>query len=335
MNETVLSAPLDKTELASPEAAAPFQPGAVASPAPTQTTAVAAPPFVDVRRKALLRFAISISALTFVGHLLLGFEQAPIVPIIALVVAYFVSILLEWVDAWAHDRVPEYAGGARDMFYFLLPAHIAALACSMLLYSSSTGYYLFAVVASVGSKYLFRVRSKGRLRHFLNPSNFGIALTLLTVHTVGFVPPYMFLNNTDNFFDWVIPAVVLVLGTLLNFKLTKKMPLILAWVGGYVLQAVARTLLFGDNLWAALGSMTGVAFVLYTNYMISDPGTTPTTRRGQIIFGLSVAAVYGILISLGVAFAIFFALVLVCILRGLTMWAEERRRTRTTAVSAR
>ena len=37
--------------------------------------------------------------------------------------------------------------------------------------------------------------------------------------------------------------------------------------------------------------------VLYTNYMITDPGTTPFSRRGQIAFGLTNAAIYGLLVS--------------------------------------
>jgi len=35
--------------------------------------------------------------------------------------------------------------------------------------------------------------------------------------------------------------------------------------------------------------MTGVAFVLFTNYMITDPGTTPMAGRAQFMFGASVA----------------------------------------------
>ena len=42
--------------------------------------------------------------------------------------------------------------------------------------------------------------------------------------------------------------------------------------------------------------MTGVAFVLFTNYMITDPGTTPTVGHAtQFMFGSGVAIVYGVL----------------------------------------
>ncbi|MDO8147756.1 enediyne biosynthesis protein UnbU [Isoptericola sp. b515] len=328
MTET--TAPM-KPGPAAPEAPADARP----TPAPPRTDAVrevppapAPAPGRDPRKAALLRFAVSITVLNVVGHLLLGFEQAPIVPIAAVLVAYACSLGLELVDSWARGVRPGYAGGPQEMFYFLLPAHIAALACAMLIYGQSLSIYLFAVVVAVGSKYLFRLRSGGRLRHYLNPSNFGICVTLLLMPAVGFVPPYMFLNRTDTFFDWLIPAVILVAGTLLNAKLTRRMPLIAAWVGGYVAQAVVRDVFLGDNVWSALGMMTGVAFVLFTNYMITDPGTTPFSPRRQVVFGLTTAAVYGVLIALGVAYAIFFGLVITCALRGVVLWTAERRRSR-------
>lgn len=278
-----------------------------------------------IRRKALLRFAISISVLTIVGHAVLGFEQAPIVPVATIAVSYAVSLLLEWLDSWARGRRPDYSGGRTNMFYFLLPAHISALACALLLYADNLGPYLFAAAAAAGSKYVFRITVKGRSRHYLNPSNFGIAITLLTMPLVGFVPPYQFLNNIDQPWDWAVPLGILMAGTMLNAKLTRKLPLILGWVGGYVLQAVARTVFFGDSLAATLGMMTGVAFILFTNYMITDPGTTPVKRGRQVCFGLGAAAVYGTLVVSGVSYAIFFALTIVCAIRGAVMYVAARR----------
>ncbi|MEO7268820.1 MAG: enediyne biosynthesis protein UnbU [Knoellia sp.] len=296
------------------------------APAPAEPNpAPATKPAPDPRRTALLRFGISISVLTIIGHILLGFEPAPIVPLLALPLAYAVALGLEFLDARAHDRVPEYEGSRSNLVYFLLPPHIAALACSMLLYADHTRPYLFAVVVAVASKYLIRLRWRGKLKHFLNPSNFGIAVTLLLMPTVGFVPPYQFLNNIDQPFDVLIPLGVLMAGTMLNAGLTKRMPLILAWVGGYVLQAIVRAVFFGDNIWAPIGMMTGVAFVLFTNYMITDPATTPMRPSRQVVFGLTAATVYGILIVAQVSYAIFFCLIITCALRGLTMWVAERR----------
>jgi Na+-translocating ferredoxin:NAD+ oxidoreductase RnfD subunit len=89
------------------------------------------------------------------------------------------------------------------------------------------------------------------------------------------------------------------------------------------LQAVVRNFLFGAPLTSALLPMTGVAFVLFTFYMVTDPATTPCVPRGQFLFGLSVAVMYGLLVSFHVVFGFFFALTLVSLARGVTLWAPS------------
>jgi Na+-translocating ferredoxin:NAD+ oxidoreductase RnfD subunit len=66
-----------------------------------------------------------------------------------------------------------------------------------------------------------------------------------------------------------------------------------------------------------MGVMTGMTFVLYTFYMITDPGTTPVGIRSQIAFGLSVGLLYGVLVVSHVVFGMFFALTIVCLCRGM------------------
>ena len=62
--------------------------------------------------------------------------------------------------------------------------------------------------------------------------------------------------------------------------------------------------------------MTGVAFLLFTFYMVTDPATTPTTLRGQLAFGAAMAAAYGTLMAFHVVFGLFFGLTFVCVGRG-------------------
>ncbi|WP_199860007.1 enediyne biosynthesis protein UnbU, partial [Thermobifida halotolerans] len=271
----------------------------------------------DKRIKALRMFATSITVFTVLGHLLLGFEQSPITPVVAVLVAYALDLVLETLDARAEGRAPAYAGGARALIDHLLPTHIAGLACAMLLWGNESLWpYLFAVTIAVSSKYLVRIPVNGKWRHFLNPSNFGIALVLLLFPWVGIAPPYHFTNNVAGTVDWLIPLGILMAGTMLNARLTGRWPLVLGWVGGFAAQAFARWLLLDHALVAALLPMTGAAFVLFTNYMITDPGTTPSKPRNQVFFGLTAAAVYGVLVSFHVVFGLFFALVITCLLRG-------------------
>jgi hypothetical protein len=299
---------------------------ATASAVQTAPAATAKPPAgADKRIKALRRFALSITAFTVVGHLVLGFEQSPLTPLAAVAISYATALVFEWLDSWARDTTPDYAGGASQLVTFLLPPHITALACAMLLYGNASLWpYVFAVVVANSTKYVFRIRVRGRLRHYLNPSNAGIAVTLVLLPWVGIAPPYHFTNKVSGAIDWLIPLGILVLGSLLNAKLTGKMPLILAWVGGFVAQAVIRWLVLDHSLVAALLPLTGVAFILYTLYMITDPATTPVKPLNQVVFGLTTAAIYGILVVSGIVFGLFFALVITCVLRGVVLVVAPR-----------
>ncbi|WP_176611557.1 enediyne biosynthesis protein UnbU [Actinomadura sp. WMMB 499] len=309
------------------------------SSATPQTTTAEPParPAKDPRVIALRRFAISITAFTILGHTVLGFEQAYVTPLAALAVAYTLELGLEALDAWANRRPRKFAGGPRTMVEFLLPAHITALACAMLLYANSRlGPVVFSVIIGITSKYLIRVRVGGKVRHVMNPSNLGIAVILVLFPWVGIAPPYQFTEWVSGPLDWVIPALILASGTMLNAMLTKKMPLILGWVGAFAAQAVVRTLIDGTSTVSALLAMTGVAFVLFTNYMITDPGTTPVRPRNQVCFGAATAVVYGLLVTFHIVYGLFFALVIVCALRGagLGLLSLRRRAAERTAPRA-
>jgi len=113
-----------------------------------------------------------------------------------------------------------------------------------------------------------------------------------------------------------VPAAVLMAGTVINAKLTGRMPLIVGWLAGFAGQAVARWLLADHALPAALMPMSGLAFILFTNYMITDPGTTPHRPVNQVLFGVTTAMVYGLLVLSHVSYGLFLALTIVCVMRG-------------------
>jgi enediyne biosynthesis protein E5 len=274
------------------------------------------------RLGGLRRFALAITVLNILGHTVLGFEQSWAQPLVAMATAYGLEIAFELIDAWAGRRPLKMAGGVRNFIDFLLSAHISALAVSMLLYANDRLWVVaFAAAAAISSKLLFRVPSGSGSRHFLNPSNFGITVTLLCFSWVGIAPPYQFTENFGAAGDWILPAIIVVSGTLLNWRFTRKLPLIAAWLGGFALQAILRGLLCDTPITAALGPMTGMAFILFTFYMVTDPATSPGDYKGQMLFGGSVAAAYAALVMMHVVFGLFFGLTLVCAIRGLGIYA--------------
>jgi hypothetical protein len=276
------------------------------------------------RLGGLRRFATAITLLNLLGHTVLGFEQSIATPLVALATGYGMELLLEAATAWSAGRRPRFRGGPRAFVDFLLPPHISSLAISMLLYANDRlAPVMFATAVAIASKYLFRVATGGGNRHVLNPSNFGITVTLLCFPWVGIAPPYHFTENLTGWADWILPAVIVASGSFLNVRFTRRWPLITAWLAGFVLQALARHLVLGASFTAALLPMTGVAFLLFTYYMVTDPPTTPGRTRDQVLFGAGVAAAYGALVALHVVFGLFFALSIVCATRGLFLYARS------------
>jgi enediyne biosynthesis protein E5 len=271
----------------------------------------------DLRLAALRRFAIAISVLNIFGHSVLGFEQSLAQLFASLATAYSVEILLEILDARSTGRRPRFMGGVMTLVDFLLPSHITGLACAMLLYANDRIMpIVFAATVAIASKAILRAQVGKSKRHFFNPSNFGIATTLLVFPWVGIAPPYQFTENLGGIAHVIVPCIFIFTGSLLNTKFTRRLPLILAWLSAFALQAVIRNLILGGSLAGGLVPMTGVAFLLFTFYMITDPGTTPAKPMNQVCFGAGVAFTYSVLMALHVTFGLFFALVIVCAVRG-------------------
>lgn len=287
------------------------------------------------RLGGLRRFAVAITLLNILGHTFFGFEQSWAQPLVALITAYSMEMLLELIGAWMYRRPPRFSEGLNSLVNFLLSAHITGLAVTMLLYTNERLWpIVFATVTAIGSKAIFRVWIGNSVRHFFNPSNFGIVVTLLLFPWVGIAPPYHFTENLSGVGDWILPGLIVVSGTFMNARFTRRLPLIMAWLAGFIVQALIRSLLFGTHVVAAWLPMTGVAFILYTFYMVTDPATTPSSTRAQVAFGVGVAAAYSLLLMVHVVFGLFFALMAVCALRGLGLYAYALAAHRKAVVEA-
>ncbi len=188
---------------------------------------------------ALRRFSIGITVITLLGHFYLGFEQSYAQPLVALATAYSVQLLLEVVEAWSTGRRPRFLGGVRHFVDFLLSAHISALAVTMLLYYNDRLWVVaFASAVAIGSKAVFRVPYGNGTRHFFNPSNFAITVTLLLFPSVGLTMPWQFAEETGPLGDWLVPILIAGIGLFLNGHYTKRLPVIFAFLAGFVVQAL-------------------------------------------------------------------------------------------------
>jgi Na+-translocating ferredoxin:NAD+ oxidoreductase RnfD subunit len=94
---------------------------------------------------------------------------------------------------------------------------------------------------------------------------------------------------------------------------------------GFVVQGELRCLMNGLPMSVGVVPMTGVSFVLFTFYMVTDPGSTPTDWREQVVFGAAVSLVYSLLVLSHIGFAFFYALLIVCSARGLILHFNRLR----------
>jgi enediyne biosynthesis protein E5 len=282
-----------------------------------------------LRLFALWYFTTLMIIWNVLGHTVLGFEQSWPTPVTAVVTAIVVSMLLDWIDAHARNREVRFAGSLGSFLNFLPACLIPGFATAMLLYANNRLWpVIFAVVLSIGSKLILRAPvGNHHTQHIFNPSNFGVAATLLLFPEVGFAPPYHFTENITGLWDLGLPLIVLLTGIIIHALFTGRLPLVAAWVGGFILQAIIRANLFDTPFIVPLMPMTSAAFIIFTLYMIPDPATTPLHPARQALFGFSVAIVYAILQISHLVFGLFFALLVVCAIRGLSLhaWALWRK----------
>ncbi len=126
----------------------------------------------------------------------------------------------------------------------------------------------------------------------------------------------------------MVPGILLVAGIYIHAKFTGRLPLVLAWLGGFAAQALIRSAVFGMPLVVPFVPVTSAAFTLFTLFMIPDPATTPIKPVRQVAFGLAVAAIYGLLFVVHVVFGLFIALCLCSACRGVGLYviAAAKRR---------
>jgi len=275
-------------------------------------------------RNGLRMSATLATVFTILGHTVFGFEQPVAQVFVALASGYACALFFEWVDARANGVVPGYAGGGvRKLVDFLLSAHMTAITLSFLLYFNQRLWIMaLAVALAIGSKYVLRVRQNGRLQHFMNPSNFAIAVVFVTYQWTG-VLPWSFTIDIHGALDWLVPLAIVGLGMRLNLLFTGRIPSVAAWLVTFVGLGAGRAWLQHSAVAAELVVLTGIPMVLFTFYMITDPQTSPSRPRSQIFFGASIAFAYSVLLMLHVQYTMFYSVTAVCAIRGTWLAAQN------------
>lgn len=285
---------------------------------------------------ALFYFSTLILLWVLAGHFILGFEQSLLQPVVSVLTAIVATFILEYLFSTANSTTPRYMSGSLlDKIVFMLPAIIPGCAVGILIYPNEILWpMIFASALSIASKVLIRVpitrvydqvtdSMHSVTQHLFNPSNFGITFTLLCFPWIGLAPPYHFTSNVDGLWHYILPGILLVTGIIVHGLFTGRLPVVLAWITGFVLHGLFRSIYYDTPWFVSLIPMTSAAFILFTLYMIPDPATTPKDIKYQILFGLSVAFIYGVLLYNNLVFGLFLSLFITCTIRGLYLYSKN------------
>jgi enediyne biosynthesis protein E5 len=178
------------------------------------------------------------------------------------------EVLLSW---WLRGRVANVSS-----------AYITGISLALLIKPEANILWPFALGAflAIASKYVLTYRG----RHLWNPSNFAIALLLLLAADSVAVLSHQWGNDLGtNLVIWAFGLVIAWRARVLHVTLT--------YVACFVFFAVMRNLMVGGPLLAEIAPITGPMYQLFVFFMVTDPRTTVSTRRGRMIVVAIVALV--------------------------------------------
>lgn len=161
----------------------------------------------------------------------------------------------------------------------LKSALITCLSVVLLLKSPQTSLLVWAVVLSILSKVVIRIRDK----HFFNPSNFGIVAVLLFWEG-AWVSPGQWGTGT------VLTFWILAVAGCLMVQIPRAHTAIY-FLSAYAALLTLRVLYLGQPLSVLTHQLLSGSLLVFSFFMISDPRTTPNAFLGRVLFAFLVALV--------------------------------------------
>ncbi len=156
----------------------------------------------------------------------------------------------------------------------LKSATITALSLCLLFHAGSLWTYALCGVLSIGSKFLLRLKGK----HIFNPSLFGI-IFCITFTNDAWVSPGQWGT------EYMLIAFFIACALLVLLKVGR-IDVSLAFLGTLMLLQYIRTCIyFGDNFQVFLKPFLSGTVLLFAFFMITDPMTSPKSRKGRLIWG--------------------------------------------------
>lgn len=265
------------------------EPG-TATAAPLAGSAAASPAAVPEKSKPKFdpRYIapLFISTVLIISHFAVGVLESPGKTALAILASIVAEVVL---GRLFYGKIPHLAS-----------AYVTGISVGILV--RSPFYWPFALCGfiSTASKYVLRAGD----RHIWNPSNFGIAVMLILSHDTMSTLTIQFGNSIG-------PMVVIwVLGSFIISRL-KRFHICATYVVSFFLFAGLRAAITGHTYWAEVAPITGPMYQLYTFFMITDPRTTVSSKKGQMLVAFLVAGAECVLRLFQNVHAPYYALFLV------------------------
>jgi hypothetical protein len=169
----------------------------------------------------------------------------------------------------------------------LKSALISALSLCLMLKTNSAGVMLLAGTLAISSKFLFTFYHDGKdgirknRKHFFNPTNFGIIITMLLTSQAWISPGQW---GTDGLLLFSIGT----LGLLVLLRV-KRLDTALTFLFTFAaLGFVRMVLVLGWESDVFLHQFTNGTLLLFTFFMITDPVSTPAHKHARILWATLV-----------------------------------------------
>ncbi|MGH7732075.1 MAG: DUF2330 domain-containing protein, partial [Candidatus Eiseniibacteriota bacterium] len=165
--------------------------------------------------------------------------------------------------------------------YDPLSALISGIGLCTLLRTNGIAPALFAAALAIGSKFVLRWRGK----HLYNPTN--LALVVMLIAGAGWISPGQYGHIA------FVALLMVCLGLTVVCKAARS-DVTLAFLGVYAAILFGRSLWLGEPMTIPIHRLQSGLLLQFAFNMISDPRTTPDSRRARLLFGALVAVGAGI-----------------------------------------
>jgi Na+-translocating ferredoxin:NAD+ oxidoreductase RnfD subunit len=165
-------------------------------------------------------------------------------------------------------------------------AYITGISLALLLKPQAGLLWPFALGAflAITSKYVLTYRG----RHLWNPSNLAISLLVVAA------PEHVAILSHQWGNDLATNAIIWAFGLLIASR-ARVLHVTLAYVVSFLVLAAARSALIGAPVLPEIAPITGPMYQLFIFFMVTDPRTTVSTKRGRIVVAALVALVEAVI----------------------------------------